>query len=80
MDRKTAIQRAKDQLVSDRGANEMLNREGFVRVLPFQDTPAEAGSGEDKSPDITVTFTIEEHPLFGLRLMAEFQGVKEFAA
>ena len=80
MDRKTAISRAKDQLVNDRDANAMLNREGFVRVLPKQDVPATPHLGGDKSPDYVVTFTIEECGGFGRRLMAEFQGVKEFAA
>jgi hypothetical protein len=80
MDRKTAISRAKDQLINDRDANAMLNREGFVRVLPYQDTPATPQDGEAKSPDYVVTLTIEDHPNLGKRLMAEFQGQKEFAA
>jgi hypothetical protein len=80
MDRKTAISRAKDQLVNDRDANAMLNREGFVRVLPKQDVTATPHSEDGKSPDYVVTFTIENHETGGRRLMAEFQGVKEFAA
>ena len=80
MDRKTAISRAKDQLVNDRDANAMLNREGFVRVYPKQDVTATPHSGDEKAPDYVVTFTIEDHEHWGRRLMAEFQGVKEFAA
>ena len=80
MDRKTAITRAKEQLVNDRDANAMLNREGFVRVHPRQDVPATPHSGGDKSPEYFVTFTIDENGGFGRRLVAEFQGVKEFAA
>ena len=80
MDRKTAISRAKDQLVNDRDANSMLNREGFVRVLPKQDVTATPTERSVKSPDYVVTFTVEHHAALGLRLMAEFEGVKEFVA
>jgi hypothetical protein len=81
MDRKTAISRANEQLVNDRDANAMLNREGWVRIMPKQDVPAYDHDLEPTmSPDYTVTFSLE---LFGdkdVRLMAEYQGTKEFVA
>jgi hypothetical protein len=80
MNRQTAIRRAQDQLANDRDANSMLNRERFVRILPEQDAIATPQDASEKSPDYVVTFTIEQHAIMGLRLMAEFQGVKEFVA
>lgn len=80
MNRKDCIAQAVTQLLGDRDANAMLNREGFVRICPLMDTPATPSTGETKSPDITVTFSIEEHAVLGNRLMAEFQGSKEFVA
>jgi hypothetical protein len=81
MDRKTAISRATDQLINDRDANAMLNREGFVRIMPKQDLPAYNHCLEPAtSPDYTVKFSIEEHAVLGRRLRAEYQGIKEFVA
>jgi hypothetical protein len=81
MDRKTAISRANEQLVNDRDATAMLNREGSVRIMPKQDVPAyDHDLVPSMSPDYTVTFSIEEHAVLGRRLMAEYQGTKEFVA
>ena len=81
MDRKTAISRAKEKLVGSSALNECLNRTGFVRVMPLLDLPTIPPQEvvNEPLPSHVVTFTIEE-TYFGRRLMAEYQGVKEFAA
>jgi hypothetical protein len=81
MNRKTAISRASEQLINNRDATAMLNRTGFVRVMPKPDVPAYShGLEPAKSLCYIVTFSTEEHAVLGRRLMAEFQGVKEFVA
>jgi hypothetical protein len=81
MDRKTAISRANEQLVNDRDATSMLNREGWVRIMPRQDVPAYKHDLEPTmSPNYIVTFTLELHGSLNCRLMAEYQGTKEFVA
>tara|TARA_R110000851_G_scaffold105616_1_gene224149 strand:+ start:200 stop:433 length:234 start_codon:yes stop_codon:yes gene_type:complete len=75
MDSQTAISRAAEQLMDDREGHlkAMLLREGFVRILPRQDVTSTPADGSEMSPDYSVTFTQE-----GRRLIAEFQGAKEF--
>lgn len=82
MDRKKAISRAKDKLTSSPELNERLSRVGFVRVMPRLDMPTAFNSDAQNKAELSplVTFTIEETPTFGKRLMAEYQGVKEFVA
>lgn len=82
MDRKIVIQRAKEVFAEDRVYAAMLKREGFVRIAVPVDAPhhptVSVPSIVDGPP--VVTFTEENNGVFGLRLMAEYQGVKEFAA
>jgi hypothetical protein len=85
MDRKTVLARAKEVFIADRENTATLYREGFVKIAvhvaaPVSDTrPTELPTKSDGPP--VVTFSVEEHgALFGLRLMAEYLGVKEFAA
>lgn len=77
-----AIDQAKDTLINDRDLNSILNQIGEVRIPVVQNMPA-APLPDDhvptNDPGLFVTFTIEETG-FGRRLMAEFQGYKEFAA
>lgn len=77
-----AIDQAKAALVNDRELNEILNRIGQIRVPVLTDmqvTPMSADVVPENAPGLFVTFTIEETG-FGRRLMADFQGHKEFAA
>jgi hypothetical protein len=77
-----AIDQAKDTLINSRELNAILNRTGQVRVPVFQvaeTSPPDRHATPTTSPVQFVTFTIEGNVL-GKRLMAEFQGYKEFAA
>jgi hypothetical protein len=77
-----AIAQAKAVLVEDRALNAILNRTGTVRVPVLPKAPAfiyKPGEPPSSKPLPVVTFTIEE-TAFGRRLMAEFEGYKEFAA
>ena len=82
MNRKQIIDQAKATLVDDRELNAILNRTGFVRVavmVPTPVTPADEASISSEGPPV-VEFSIEEHEMWGERLMAKYNGVKEFAA
>ena len=77
-----AIDQAKTALVNDRELNAILNRTGQVRVPVLPDmavSPPDPHAIPTSDGALIVTFTIEESG-FGKRLMAEFQGYKEFAA
>ena len=82
IERKTAIQRAKDTLECSPELRELLNRRGFVRVSPQLDTLTTFSADEvsEIKENTIVTFTIEDTPIFGRRVMVEYQGHKEFAA
>mgnify|MGYP003501094078 CR=1 FL=1 len=81
MNARQAIDQAKARLIDDRDFSAVLNSTGSVRIpvfMPAQTTwIAEVVPTSDGAP--VVTFTIEE-TIFGKRLMAEFDGHKEFAA
>lgn len=81
MNRTYIIQRAKQILINDRELNSILNRTGQVRVHVLLDTPASPSTGEPVNTNANVvTFTIEDHEHWGRRLMADYEGQKEFAA
>ena len=84
MDARKAIAEAKDRLLNSRDLNAHLTRHKTVRVPVLGEVSPRASDYADAMPtDVVpgeyVTFTIEETG-FGLRLMAEYQGNKEFAA
>jgi hypothetical protein len=84
MDRKTVLARAKEVFIADRDLSATLHREGFVKVavqvpVPFSVTQLSDLPTKSDDPPV-VTFTVEQHGALGLRLMAEYLGVKEFAA
>jgi hypothetical protein len=76
-----AIDQAKDVLIHSRDLNSILNRERYLRVAVMPDIVAVALFDEMPRdiPNLYVTFTIEEGH-FGKRLVADFQGHKEFAS
>ena len=77
-----AIDQAKNKLIDDRYLNEILNRTGHVRVAILPDleaSPRDPDTPPTNCAGLFVTFTVEETG-FGKRLMADFQGHKEFAA
>jgi hypothetical protein len=82
MDARKAIQRAIETLISNRDIEAILNRTGQVRVPVLLDaptTPQDMDATPDREPTTCVTFSIEE-TILGRRLMAEYQGYKEFVA
>ena len=77
-----AIDQAKETLIYDRDLNAILNRTGSVRVPVMPDLSAMQPTFSEPpsaSGCLVVTFTIEDGH-FGRRLMAEYNGHKEFAA
>ncbi len=82
MDARQAIEQAKKRLVDSRDLSAILARTGSVRVSvlgPTPVTPEIAGQPPSTQGALFVTFTNED-TMFGKRLMADFQGHKEFAA
>lgn len=77
-----AIDRAKIRLAESRELSNILNQRGYVRVPVVRPLSAVIGTHESEafapSPDV-VTFTIEDGFL-GKRLIADFDGCKEYAA
>ena len=76
MDIRTAIDRATSQLHESVGAMDMLNKVGFVKVMPMHDAPVTLAEGlHDPSaaaPDWVVTFTKS-----GGEVLARCQSVEE---
>lgn len=74
------IDQAKNVLAASGSLKEILNRTGSVLIPVMPDaqfTPDRSPPTND--PGWAVTFTFEE-TAFGKRLIAEFEGFKEFAA
>jgi hypothetical protein len=75
-----AIDQTRDKLIEDRELMSILNRTKTVRIpvlLPLTSAPIRLVPDNTVVP--VVIFTIEETVL-GRRLMAEFEGRKEFVA
>jgi hypothetical protein len=84
MTRAEIIRKACDTLIDDRELNAILNRTGSVCVAVLPDISPQVswrdpGPPDYQTTDHRVTFTIEE-TAFGRRLMAEYDGMKEFVA
>lgn len=81
MDARKAIDQAKVRLIDDKDFNAVLNSTGSVRIPVIMPTATAWIADEPPSREgaPVVTFTIEQTP-FGKRLMAEYDGHKEFAA
>ncbi len=83
MESNQIIAKAKDILIESRELNGILNSTGMVRVpVPPAVSATAQPNGEPTSDAAAaiVTFTLEDTPLFGLRLMVEYEGQKELAA
>ena len=81
MDRQTAIRRAKDRLTGSIKLSGLLSKFGSVRVFPPLDLDLIPYPQDNEPTDRDfVTFTVERSPVSGHRLMAEYQGIKEFAS
>ena len=83
MDRNQIIAKAKDILIESRELNRVLNSTRLVRVAVPPAVSVTLQPNSEPTSDASaaiVTFTLEDAPLFGLRLIVEYEGQKELAA